>query len=61
MLRFEDVGAYVGGFLCWYQFLCGYRSFAGVGTYLCYVIESEGALVFNIVVPPMIERVVLAD
>ena len=61
MLRFENVGAYVGGFLCWYQFLCGYRSFSGAGTYLCYVIECKGALALNIVVSPVIERVVLAD
>ena len=62
MLRFEDVGAYVGGFLCWYQFLCGHRGFfPRAGTYLCYVIESEGALAFKIIVPPIIERVVLAN
>ena len=61
MLGFENVGAYVGSFLCWYQFLCGYRSFSAAGTYLCYVIESEGALALNIVVSPIIERVVLAD
>lgn len=30
-------------------------------TYLGYVIESEGALALNIVVSPIIERVVLAD
>ena len=29
--------------------------------YLCYVIESEGALAFNVVVSPIIERVVLTD
>ncbi len=27
MLRFENMGAYVGGFLYWYQFLCGCCSF----------------------------------
>lgn len=61
MLRFENVGAYVGGFLCWYQFLCGCRSFPRGKTYLGYVIESEGALALNIVVSPIVERVVLAD
>ena len=61
MLRFEDVGAYVGGFLYAYQFLCGDCGFRRAGTYLSYVIESEGALALNIVVSPIIERVVLAD
>ncbi len=61
MLRFENVGAYVGRFLCSYQFLCGNCSFCRVGTYLGYVIESEGALALNIVVSLIIERVVLAD
>ena len=61
MLGFENVGAYVGGFLYWYQFLCGYCSFRKAGTYLGYVIEREGALALNIVVSIIIERVVLAD
>ena len=61
MLGFEDVGAYVGGFLYAHQFLCGNGSYRRAGTYLSYVIESEGALALNIVVSPIIERVVLAD
>ena len=61
MLRFEDVGAYVGGFLYSCQSLCGNSRSRRAGTYLCYVIESEGALALNIVVSPIIERIVLAD
>ena len=38
-----------------------HHSFPGPATYLCYVIESEGALALNVVVSPIIERVVLAD
>ena len=60
MLRFEDVGAYVGGSLYAYQFLCGNCTFRRAGSYLSYVIESEGALALDIVVSPIIERVVLA-
>ena len=43
------------------NFCVGYHSFSAAGTYLCYVIESEGALALNIVVSPIIERIVLAD
>lgn len=43
------------------NFLCGSCSFRRAGTYLSYVIESEGALAVNIVVSPIIERIVLAD